>query len=393
MGDMNPSHSLGRLSDEALRNESVANPGVATSQHNEDDAADSRPESPMPETPPSDSGTRPQAPMQKRRRVTRACDECRRKKIKCDGKQPCTHCTVYSYGTQPVAQPFNLSETDVPCIECTYDQPSNRRRNPAPQYIEALEQRLQKAESVLRTVLPGLDLDDPKFDARTVEQLIETSRTSAPVNGDPRPVAEPTKAEDDAQLQSMVDRTGTLDLDDHGNWDFHGQSSGWVFMRKFRPQLGDQFLSEYTHFKKNRTIAQILESPKSANSSPIDFNVPHHVDLPPRDVAIDLCSNTLSDACALMRPIHVPTFFKRLHAIYDTEPEQYTNQHFQFLPQLYVVMAVGCLFAKTEHEKTMLDLKGYKEAIEQGYVKKGDSVPVLTNFVPGTNTSVTPSSS
>ena len=38
-------------------------------------------------------------PIQKRRRVTRACDECRRKKIKCDGKQPCTHCTVYSYGS------------------------------------------------------------------------------------------------------------------------------------------------------------------------------------------------------------------------------------------------------------------------------------------------------
>ena len=37
-------------------------------------------------------------PVQKRRRVTRACDECRRKKIKCDGKQPCTHCSVYSYG-------------------------------------------------------------------------------------------------------------------------------------------------------------------------------------------------------------------------------------------------------------------------------------------------------
>ena len=44
-------------------------------------------------------------PVQKRRRVTRACDECRRKKIKCDGKQPCTHCTVYSYG---VCCPFAL---------------------------------------------------------------------------------------------------------------------------------------------------------------------------------------------------------------------------------------------------------------------------------------------
>lgn len=46
----------------------------------------------------SPHGNKRPAPAQKRRRVTRACDECRRKKIKCDGKQPCTHCTVYSYG-------------------------------------------------------------------------------------------------------------------------------------------------------------------------------------------------------------------------------------------------------------------------------------------------------
>ena len=44
------------------------------------------------------NGAKPPSHLQKRRRVTRACDECRRKKIKCDGKQPCTHCTVYSYG-------------------------------------------------------------------------------------------------------------------------------------------------------------------------------------------------------------------------------------------------------------------------------------------------------
>jgi hypothetical protein len=64
-------------------------------------------------------------PVQKRRRVTRACDECRRKKIKCDGranckillslmltktgKQPCTHCTVYSYGLPTL--PCDLSLT------------------------------------------------------------------------------------------------------------------------------------------------------------------------------------------------------------------------------------------------------------------------------------------
>ncbi|CRK36958.1 hypothetical protein BN1708_020163, partial [Verticillium longisporum] len=45
----------------------------------------------------NESGDPASVPVQKRRRVTRACDECRRKKIKCDGKQPCTHCSVYSY--------------------------------------------------------------------------------------------------------------------------------------------------------------------------------------------------------------------------------------------------------------------------------------------------------
>ena len=38
------------------------------------------------------------SPMPKRRRVSRACDECRGKKIKCDGRQPCTHCFDYHYG-------------------------------------------------------------------------------------------------------------------------------------------------------------------------------------------------------------------------------------------------------------------------------------------------------
>lgn len=37
---------------------------------------------------------RPVVPLQKRRRVTRACDECRRKKIKCDGAVHCNHCQV-----------------------------------------------------------------------------------------------------------------------------------------------------------------------------------------------------------------------------------------------------------------------------------------------------------
>lgn len=76
--------------------------GAATPDHYDDDhnAAATPQWHPLHDQTSPDSTALPRAtaPLQKRRRVTRACDECRRKKIKCDGKQPCTHCTVYSYG-------------------------------------------------------------------------------------------------------------------------------------------------------------------------------------------------------------------------------------------------------------------------------------------------------
>jgi len=53
----------------------------------------------MADSPPDDGMGPPDGlggPTPKRRRVTRACDECRRKKIKCDGKQVCTHHVYYS---------------------------------------------------------------------------------------------------------------------------------------------------------------------------------------------------------------------------------------------------------------------------------------------------------
>lgn len=100
MGDheMKPPKSMGQPSDEAAGNDPASPLAGASGINHDSNASHSRPESPLAETPPSDADTKPTAPMQKRRRVTRACDECRRKKIKCDGKQPCTHCTVYSYG-------------------------------------------------------------------------------------------------------------------------------------------------------------------------------------------------------------------------------------------------------------------------------------------------------
>jgi len=52
----------------------------------------------------------------KRRRIARACDMCRKKKIKCDGKMPaCTHCLNYK-------------------TECIFTQ-VEKKRNPPKGYV------------------------------------------------------------------------------------------------------------------------------------------------------------------------------------------------------------------------------------------------------------------
>ena len=262
--------------------------------------------------------------------------------------------------------------------ECTYDQPSNRRRNPAPQYIEALENRLHKAEAILRSVIPGIDLDDPKYDARGIDQIVEfenNKSTTTKATTTKATTANQPKAEDDPQIQSMVENTGSLDLDDQGHWDFHGHSSGFTFMSRFRAQFGDLTLLDPripTH--RSRPFSQLLESsPKSAGSSPFDTSMPSSLDLPSKEVARELCRNTLDDAIALMRFIHQPSFFRKFDRIFATDPDHFTTADIRFLPLLYFVMAVGCLFASTEN--SVLSSKGYEDAIDQGYVIRIANVP------------------
>ncbi|KAJ6170600.1 hypothetical protein N7485_007946 [Penicillium canescens] len=288
-------------------------------------------------------------PMQKRRRVGRACDECRRKKIKCDGKQPCTHCTVYSY-------------------ECSYDQPSNRRRNPAPQYVEALENRLSKAEALLRTVLPNVNLDDPQLDVHATEQRLAAQKGKDATEGAKQPIAQADSAPeagDEGLLETMVDNSGCLDRDDQGHWDYHGHTSGIIFVRRLRKQLGATDIASPMSRSRASITSHMWDSPKSMSESPQDTSLPPTHDLPPRAVARRLCHNAIDHACSLMRFVHEPSFFASLERIYDTPPEQFSNDENSFLPLLYIVIAVGCLFS--DDGAGTLDLSGYEGAIGQGF--------------------------
>ncbi|TAQ86487.1 hypothetical protein B7494_g5184 [Chlorociboria aeruginascens] len=327
-----------------------ASPGQSSPEEFDADDSNAGPS----QTSPSAQLSRATAPLQKRRRVTRACDECRRKKIKCDGKQPCTHCTVYSY-------------------DCTYDQPSNRRRNPAPQYIEALESRLQRAESLLQTILPNIDLNDPNIDATILQrgQVANTNLSQALAASRARPEQADTSdiSEKDAQLRSMIESTGQLDLDEQGHWDFHGGSSGTVFVQRMRQQFKGLLSDGPVLPRLPRPPASLIvhDSPRSATESPFDSGLPNTMDLPSRETALVFCQNSLDCACALLRFIHKPSFYEMFDRIYDLPPENFGNEENQFLPLLYCALALGCVFhTNIDQDPKEPSDTNYKTGIDQG---------------------------
>ncbi|KAF9102360.1 hypothetical protein BGX27_011024 [Mortierella sp. AM989] len=80
----------------------------------------------------------------RRKRLTQACDPCRKKKIKCDGNKPsCANCAKIE-------------------VQCTY-LPSMKKRGPRQGYIELLEKRLDKMEKMLQNG-PSVAIDQEPID-------------------------------------------------------------------------------------------------------------------------------------------------------------------------------------------------------------------------------------
>ncbi|KAL2043161.1 hypothetical protein N7G274_004221 [Stereocaulon virgatum] len=133
----------------------------------------------------------------KRRRIARACDMCRRKKIKCDGKMPaCSHCINYK-------------------TQCMFTQVEKKRNPPkGAKYIEGLENRLGRMESLLKlSGLLGAE-DDDRTDLGTLEKrLVDKAYSqsnagtpiSSPSGSQPRNLESPQRTPQAATLPTPRD--------------------------------------------------------------------------------------------------------------------------------------------------------------------------------------------
>jgi hypothetical protein len=113
-------------------------------------------------------------------------------------------------------------------------------------------------------------------------------------------------------------------------------------------------------------MSQVFDSPISAHQSPVDLNnvLPAGTDLPTKKEARILCDNAFIDAGAMMRVVHLPSFYRSMDRIYETASENYSNEENSFLPLLYSVLAYGTLFRNDSSS----DEGGYEACIDDGWV-------------------------
>jgi hypothetical protein len=233
-----------------------------------------------------------------------------------------------------------------------------------------LETQLKRAHAIIRSIMPNADLDDLELESKLRHFSFSPSlmQSTLGING----VSGVASTEEidiaiDDQLESMVKSTGQLDLDEQGNLEYHGHSSGLTFVRRMRESLGDVMGPEgrATVFVKSRPMSQVFDSPRSTTDRDSPWEHLPGADLPPREIAQEMCDIAINDAAALLRFVHYPTFVKQMENLYDIPPENYTNEENLFLPLMYSVLALATLYQK--YDGSGLDT-GYEKAISEGYV-------------------------
>ncbi|KAM0434790.1 hypothetical protein ACHAQK_008707 [Fusarium lateritium] len=296
----------------------------------------------------------------KRRRIARACDMCRKKKIKCDGKMPsCTHCINYK-------------------TECVFTQVEKKRAPPkGAKYIEGLENRLNRMEHLLR--LSGL-LDDEDGDLGALEKkLMERQQKSrqpsmAVVSGPnspshsvpsaadgnvmtpqssltspnsiakddkrksttPAPATTPSSVpapatngeeanpEDQVEVEALSEMMCSLVTNNFGETRYIGSSSGFSI---FSPKGVSWVNGKTGDDSFQRTISEIsVDDHKWTNWKPEVFGDlfqrPVFRPLPPKAEALSLLQDFFDNFNCILPLFHQPTFMHLVQLQYSSDPYQ-----------------------------------------------------------------------
>ncbi|KAI9824149.1 MAG: hypothetical protein M1826_007463 [Phylliscum demangeonii] len=274
----------------------------------------------------------------KRRRIARACDMCRKKKIKCDGQLPaCSHCINYK-------------------TECIFTHVEKKRNPPkGAKYVEGLENRLNRMESLLKLSGVLAEDDDGKTDLKMLEKQLagkaakKGSSPSKPASQrgsvavassadsyhddastppsafeTPDTTATPAEAEkrDEEEVEALSDMMSTLVTNSSGETRYIGSSSGFSI---FSPR-GIQWVCEKTGDSSFQEMigAAAMNDSKWMHWKPEVFEDLFarraFVPLPAKDEALSLLRDFFENFNCMFPLFHEPTFMHLVDLHYAQDP-------------------------------------------------------------------------
>ncbi|ETN44570.1 uncharacterized protein HMPREF1541_10240 [Cyphellophora europaea CBS 101466] len=266
-------------------------------------------------------------------RVSRACVECRVRKIRCDARQPCEPC-----------EDFNR--------RCVYASTRAQRTGGAPR-TKILEDRLRRA----RALISQLQAEHPSVRHRAeIDAIFDTPPGSPDSVSAASQQADEQHDDDDSlagDLENMMDGQGRFTTADDNNLTYFGGPSGFTFLHKTQQLFGDDESAGTGPPKPasphHLALSHLFDSPlpdKQALSTSVSINQL----LPSRATATRLLSIVFEQTHQLLRFIDESWFHTQTDRIYELDPIDYADSDHDFLPLFLGVVAVGYLFDPQRHK-------------------------------------------
>lgn len=102
-------------------------------------------------------------PRRKRAKIISACGECRRKKTKCNGENPCRNC----------------EKSGVACVYPSSSSNDDKRNAPSKAALEAIEERLKTIEDMLRAIIKAQNIFSGEMDP-VVSNFLQRGESNSP---------------------------------------------------------------------------------------------------------------------------------------------------------------------------------------------------------------------
>lgn len=297
----------------------------------------------------------------KRIKISRACDECRKRKVKCDGVQPCGRCR----------------KSNAECVFAKLPP----KRGPPKQYMENLENRLQRVEKALKSMTaPVKKVFEDALASEKRKQLLE-------LNNIPEvPCCQSSQSQQQHSVSCSAPYTSELSQQQIDRFTINeiGQA---VYVNDLKVRI-DRIPNEQqqqSNSNNNDTHSDISDSPiSSSTASFFNHSVPTIITTPV-SVAIS-AENSMPDGLSSrlliseVQPltevyfdhvhkyvpmIHKPTFLKQMH-----NP---TNPPSRFL--LYTMCAVATRWAPEPL------LSSFNKTIPPGYTYYQRALEIMDDFI------------